>query len=33
MLAGTAVDLHITQVANPSVGVHAIWRDGSIVRE
>lgn len=33
MLAGTAVDLRITQIANPLMGVHAILRDGAIVRE
>jgi len=32
MLASQVVDLRITQIVNPTYGVHAIWRDDSILR-
>lgn len=29
MLASVMVDVHVTQMVNPVVGMHAIWRDGA----
>lgn len=31
MLTGLVVDLRVTQIVNPKVGVHAVWRDDSMV--
>jgi len=33
MLATQAVDLHITQIVNPTRGVHAVWPDDTLRRE
>lgn len=31
MLSGLVVDLRITQIVNPAVGVHAVWRDDALI--
>jgi acetamidase/formamidase len=31
MLAGMIIDLRVTQIVNPIVGVHAVWRDDALV--
>ena len=32
MLAGMIIDLRVTQMVNPTVGVHAVWPEGALIR-
>jgi acetamidase/formamidase len=32
MLAGMIIDLRVTQMVNPIVGVHAVWPEGALIR-